>query len=89
MITLGRPRLDPDRRWGERFKLDASDDEQYLWRRDDDGALDQRTVVHPGYKGFSLTVNDQKMSYSTEKQGDAYTSRFASFHVAIADATSS
>jgi len=76
---------------GERFKLDASDDMSNTYGdKDDDGALDQRTVVYPGYKGvFTLTVNDQKMSYSLEKQGDAYTSRFASFHVAIADATSS
>lgn len=76
---------------GERFKLDASEDMSKTYGdKDDDGALDQRTVVYPGYKGvFTLRVNDQKMSYSLEKQGDAYTSRFASFHVAIADATSS
>ena len=75
---------------GERFKLDASEDMSKTYGdKDDDGVLDARTAIYPGYKGvFTLTVNDAQLSYSLEKQGDAYTSRFASFHVAIADATS-
>lgn len=68
--------------WRERFKLDASEDMSETYGdRDDDGGLDKNTVIYPGYRGtFTLTVNDQTMSYTLEKQGQPYVSNIDSLY---------
>jgi hypothetical protein len=60
----------------ERFKLDVSENlTQTYGDRDDDGVVESGTSIFPGYKGtFTLTFNDQSMSYTLAKQGTPYAS---------------
>ena len=77
----------------ERFKIDAlvnPDDEQRAayGDRNDDGSLESNTSIFPGYKGtFTLTVNDQDMSYTLEKQGDAYAKKLKTLYLAMPSAS--
>ena len=66
----------------ERFKLDVSEDMTKTYGdRNDDGVVESGSVIYPGYKGtYTLTFNDQSMSYTLVKQGVPYSSQQASFY---------
>ena len=69
----------------ERFKIDASEDMSKVYGdRNDDGVLDANTVTYPGCKGvFTLTVNDETMAYTLEKQGDPYAAKLETLYFSM------
>ena len=64
----------------ERFKIDASEDMSKAYGdRNDDGNMELNTSIFPGYRGvMTLTVNDETMAYTLEKQGEPYAANLES-----------
>ena len=71
-----------DGRKGQHFKLDVSDNlSEVFGDRNDDGKLDKSAVILLPSKGtFLLTVNDETMTYTLEKQGAAYASTLSKLY---------